>query len=163
MKKLVVYYSLEGNTRFVAETVAKELGADLLELKPKKDVSVTSPMRFFWGGKQVVMGEKPELFPLSKEASGYDLIVIGSPVWAFTYAPAINSFLKLQPLKGKKIALFCCHESDPAKTFDNLRKTLSGNEIVGQIDFNYPLREKEGALKKIGEWVKTIKEATKNA
>lgn len=163
MKTLVVYYSLEGNTKFVAEIVAKELGADLLELKPKKDLSATSLMRYFWGGRQVMMGAKPALLPLAKEAGNYDLVVIGTPVWAFTYAPAVNSFLQLQPLKGKKIALFCCHESDPAKAFDNLRKTLSGNEIIGQIDFNYPLRGKEGALKKIGEWVETLKEATKNA
>lgn len=163
MKKLVVYYSLEGNTRFVAEAVAKELGADLLELKPKKDVSPTSPMRYLWGGKQVVMGERPELFPLSKEAGNYDLIVIGTPVWAFTYAPAINAFLQLQPITGKKVAFFCCHEGGMAKTFDNLKKALAGNEILGQLDFNYPLKKKEAALAKIGEWVKTLKEATKNA
>ena len=34
MKTAIVYYSMHGNVRYVAEKVAKELGADLIELKP---------------------------------------------------------------------------------------------------------------------------------
>ena len=36
MKNLVIFYSLEGNTRLMAETIAKEVNADILELIPKK-------------------------------------------------------------------------------------------------------------------------------
>ncbi|MBI6872212.1 flavodoxin family protein [Clostridium aciditolerans] len=34
MKKLVVFYSFEGNTRYIAQSIAKAINADLLELKP---------------------------------------------------------------------------------------------------------------------------------
>jgi flavodoxin len=37
MASLVVYYSLEGSTRLIAENVADALGADILELKPVKE------------------------------------------------------------------------------------------------------------------------------
>lgn len=33
LKKLVVYYSLEGNTKMIAEAISKEIGSDILELK----------------------------------------------------------------------------------------------------------------------------------
>lgn len=36
MKALVVYYSFEGNTRLIAHAIAEAVGADLLELKPKR-------------------------------------------------------------------------------------------------------------------------------
>ena len=36
MKTAIVYYSMHGNVRYVAEKVAKGLGADLIELKPVK-------------------------------------------------------------------------------------------------------------------------------
>lgn len=38
MKKLVVFYSFEGNTKFLAEAIANEIKADILELKPKKEI-----------------------------------------------------------------------------------------------------------------------------
>jgi len=36
LKSLVVYYSRTGNTRFVAEKIAKEIGADFEEIVDKK-------------------------------------------------------------------------------------------------------------------------------
>ncbi len=36
MKNLVVYYSLEGNTAYVAERIKSRMGADTLRLVPKK-------------------------------------------------------------------------------------------------------------------------------
>lgn len=38
-KTLIVYYSLEGSTKLITETIAKEMNADIIECKPKKDIS----------------------------------------------------------------------------------------------------------------------------
>ena len=38
MKDLVVYYSLEGNTAYVAEIISKRTGADLLRLEPSMTI-----------------------------------------------------------------------------------------------------------------------------
>jgi len=59
MRSSVVYYSFGGNTRFIAESIAEAVGADLLEIKPKKELSSKGFMKYLWGGRQVVMGEKP--------------------------------------------------------------------------------------------------------
>ena len=39
MKKLVVFYSLEGNTKYIAQAIAEEIAADLLELKAVKEIN----------------------------------------------------------------------------------------------------------------------------
>lgn len=148
MKKLVVYYSLEGNTKFVAEIVARALDADILELKPKKEISARGFLRYFWGGKQVFMKEKPELFPLSKDPSGYDIIIIGTPVWSFTYSPPIRTFLLNANLSGKKVAIFCTHSGGMKKTLDNMRKELEGNKIIGEADFIDVLKNKNKNVEK---------------
>ena len=153
MKKLVVYYSLTGNTKFIAKTVAKAVDADVLELKPKKDIKKKGVMRYLWGGKQVLMKSKPELLPLDKDPRDYDLIFIGTPVWSFTYAPALRTFFSGVDLKNKKIALFCCHEGGMGKTLKSMESKLHGNKIIGTIDFFKPLG-KEDEKKQVEIWAK---------
>ena len=50
MKNLVIYYSLEGNTKLIAENIAKKIDADILELKTKKEYHKTGFKKYFWGG-----------------------------------------------------------------------------------------------------------------
>ena len=46
MKKLVVYYSLEGNTKLVAEAVAEAAEADLIRLVPSEQPSKSGAAPF---------------------------------------------------------------------------------------------------------------------
>ena len=94
MRNLVVFYSLEGNTRLIAESIAKAINADVLELKTKKKYSDKGFKKYFWGGKSVIFKEKPELLYLDKDINQYDNIFIGTPIWVGTYAPPLNTFLK---------------------------------------------------------------------
>ena len=63
MKRVIVYYSLSGNTRFAAEQIARRLGADLLPIAPEKAYPDRGFRKFFWGGKSAVMAETPALQP----------------------------------------------------------------------------------------------------
>lgn len=153
MKVLVVYYSLNGNTRFIAQNIAGAVGADLLELRPVNAIPSGGFMRFFWGGRQAVMKQRPELAAFDKRPGDYDLLFIGTPVWAFTYAPALATFLSAVPLAGKKIALFCCHGGMKGKTLKALSQDLRGNEILGTIDFVEPLmNNKETKAEQARRW-----------
>ena len=141
MKALVVFYSLEGNTKFIAQKIAEATGADILELKLKKEtVKPHSLSKYFWGGKQVMMKEKPELLPFNYKPEEYDLLFIGTPIWAWNYSPPINTFLSGARLTDKKIALFFSHGGAMGKTLENMEKGLVGNKIVGKIDFMEPLK-----------------------
>ena len=157
MRVLVVYYSLEGNTRFIAESIAEAVGADLLELKPKKELSSKGFMKYMWGGRQVVMGEKPELMPFDKNPQDYDLIFIGSPVWAFSFAPPLNTFLSNHGLKGRKVALFSSCGGTKGGTFDRMRKLLSGNTIAGEMEFIEPAKNRPGKQAETArDWAKSM-------
>lgn len=156
MKKLVVCYSLEGNTKFIAEIIAGALGADILELRPKKEISANGFMKYFWGGKQVFMKEKPELQPFSKNPAEYDEIIIGTPVWSFTFSAPINAFFSQAKLSGKKIALFCTHSGGMKKTLADMKKELEGNEFVGECDFVDVLKYKDENEKKAVNWAKKL-------
>ena len=107
-KILVVYYSLEGNTKLIAEAVSKAVSGDILQIKPEKDINPKSKMRYLIGGKKSITKEKPELMPYDVKAEDYDVLFIGTPVWAGNFTPAIRSFFAKTNLKSKKIALFNC-------------------------------------------------------
>ena len=105
MKRLIVYYSLEGSTRKVAERLAVELKADLLELKPVKPVK-NNGSKFMHGGGQVMFGICPKLEDYTFSVSDYDRVIIGTPVWAGSFTPAIKTFLKDNELNYKVSAVF---------------------------------------------------------
>jgi len=158
MKILVVYYSLDGNTKLIAEAVAEAAQADTMELVLKnKKIKAGSFMKYFWGGRQVMMKEKPELEPLEKDPADYDIIFIGTPVWAWNFTPAISSFISSTKISDKKIALFCCHGGGMKNTFDNLAEALADNQIIGKIDFKEPLKNgPQECVKMVKDWTVKI-------
>ena len=108
MKTLVVFYSLEGNTKFIADVIAKHLQADTLELKTAKPFPSKGFKKFFKGGMSVVFKQKPKLDNKDIDLNPYDNIIIGTPVWAGTFAPPLRTFLRANSLAGKHVALFAC-------------------------------------------------------
>ena len=159
MKKLVIYYSFEGNTKLMAETMAETIQADVLGLKPANEPKSKGFMKYLWGGKEALMRSKPDLLPLDKNPQDYDILFIGTPVWAWTYAPPLNSFFSMQTLSHKKIALFCCHGGGKGKIFNKMKKALAGNEFLGEIDFLEPLKkDTDTHIQSAKKWAEKIME-----
>ncbi|MBN2458884.1 NAD(P)H-dependent oxidoreductase [Candidatus Woesearchaeota archaeon] len=103
-KKLVVFYSRTGITRKVANAIAQELQAELEELVDKK--SRKGIMGWLSGGRDAMKKILTELEPLEKDLSEYEIIVIGTPIWAGNMAPAARTFLSQNRGKLKKVAFF---------------------------------------------------------
>lgn len=155
-KALIVYYSLEGNCDFIAKEIKNNINADMLRLEPKKQVNPKSFSKYIWGGTQVFMRRKPELLDFKVNMEEYDTLFIGTPVWAWTFAPPLASFFESVDIRGKKIAFFACHEGQLGKTFNKLQGKLSkdNNKFIGQIDFFNPLKhDAENAKEKLKNWV----------
>ena len=141
MKTIVVYYSLEGNSKYVADEIAKKLGADTLRLESKKAYPTGTMSKYFWGGKDVVMGETPELLPYQFHKKDYDVIILGTPVWAGRYAPPIKTFLKENDLKDKKIGLFACSASGNAeKCLQAIKQTIETQENTPFLSLTNPAK-----------------------
>ena len=132
MKTLVVYYSLEGNTAYVADMIKEQTGADILRLLPKKAYHDKGFAKFFWGGKSAVMAEKPELQAYDVNLADYDRIVFGFPVWAANFTPPLRTFIEenKDQLEGKSFAAFACQSGNGAeKAFVKLAKCI-GTEAL---------------------------------
>jgi flavodoxin len=159
MKILVVYYSLEGNTHYLAEGIAECLDADLLRLMPVKDIK-NNKAKYFFGGRQASMRSKPKLESYTIIPEEYDLIIIGTPVWASTMTPAVRSFLSRSKFTGKKIGLFCCCRGNQGKAIMQMKELIEGNEILGTIDFREPIKDVLNKKEKACKWAQSLFETT---
>ena len=134
MKTLIVYYTLEGNTHYAAKKIASQLDADVLRVKPVKTYPRKGFRKFLWGGKSAVMAETPELEPYTFDASAYDRIVFGFPVWAGNVTPPLRTFIKENDLSGKRFAAFACQSGAGAeKAFEKLKTVLGIRELDAEL------------------------------
>jgi len=159
MKTLVVFYSLEGNTKFVSEIIAKELDADIFELKVKKEFPSSGFKKYFWAGKSVVFKEKPVLTNTDLDLSIYENIILATPIWASKYASPFNTFIRDFKFSGKNVALLACHGGGRAKkSFKLFKKNLPDNDFMGEIDFLDPLiKDKDANAIKAEKWAKGLR------
>ena len=144
MKTLIVYYSYSGNTDRVAKLWAEKLRAKgdvtLQRLKPKNEITgFGAQCRAAFTGKRAQLEEGAGF-----DVSPYDLVIIGSPVWAFAPVPAINTYLdKVNGLHGKKAAVLLTSGSGLGvkKCFKNIRVILESKGASSIDEINIPDRK----------------------
>ena len=99
MKAAVAYYSRYGHTATVAEALARELGAETRRIEETKQ-------RGFLGmGRGSVFNARFEIKPMDLDLSGYDTIVLCTPIWAGKPACPARTFMRDARLDGKKVHL----------------------------------------------------------
>jgi flavodoxin len=136
MKTIVVYYSMGGNTQWAAEQIAAQLGADLLRVEPQKAYPDKGFKKFFWGGKAAVMAETPALDPYEFDASAYERVVFGFPVWAGNVTPPLRTFVKENKaaLRDCRKAAFACQSGSGAeKAFEKLKEALGVSSLDAEL------------------------------
>ena len=144
MKTLIVYYSLEGNTKFAVDKIVEKLGAaqtEVLQLIPKKAYPDSGFKKFFWGGKSAVMKEVPELEPFSADFARVSKIILATPVWASTFAPPLRTFIRkyLPEITGREVSLVACSAGGNAdKCFDNMKRELPGTKVTKTLSLIDP-------------------------
>jgi NAD(P)H-dependent FMN reductase len=75
--------------------------------------------------------EKTLIEPASVDISGYDLVVFGSPVWAFKPTPAIHAAIdSLKGCMGKPAVAFSTHGGRPGQTTETYKKWIEARGMV---------------------------------
>jgi len=155
MKSLVVFYSRTGNTKFVAEEIAAELGADLEEIVDLKSrggkIGWISAGRDASGNRQTRIGET------KRDPKDYDLVVVGTPVWAWSPSAAVRTYLAKHDFTEKNVALFFTLDNNPRGAVEKTKKLLPNSAIVGELVLAKPTENKEETSKKIAEWCTKLK------
>lgn len=114
MKSVIIFHSHSGITRGVAEKIGERLGGDMIEVTPEKEYS--SLMVVPKGCYRAMKGLSDKVRPDTIDVSGYDLVIIASPVWAGKPTPVINGAIDgLTGCQGKNVhGILTCRSAQSA-------------------------------------------------
>jgi DNA-binding transcriptional ArsR family regulator/flavodoxin len=137
IRACVIFYSYSGITRRVAEGIRNASGCDLIDVKTKKPYT---PLTVFTTG--ILRSRKMAcdmIEPAEIDVSGYDLLIIGTPVWAGRATPAINAAVQaLRSCEGKMAVIFSTCLNQPGDTLPILSKALAdrGVRVMAEISLD---------------------------
>ncbi|MBQ6512566.1 flavodoxin, partial [Methanobrevibacter sp.] len=92
MKSLIAYYSRTSITKKLAEEIAGKLNADIEEIVPK--VNYQGKIGYARGGKDAITEKIIDLEPLKYDPQDYDVVYLGTPVWASKASTPLLSYIK---------------------------------------------------------------------
>ncbi len=157
-KILVAYFSATGNTRRVAQNLAKAVDADIYEIKPAKAYSDAD---LDWTNKSsrssVEMADhssRPEMIKDDFSVKDYETIYLGFPIWWYIAPTIVNTFLEKHDFSNKKIILFATSGgSGFGRTIDNIKTSVSDSTkvIEGKV------LNSNSSVEQLKSWVETIK------
>lgn len=129
MKILITYYSRSGKTEKIAEQVALKINAELQKISDQKNRA--GIFGFISSGNEAYLKQTTTIDKLEKDPANFDLIIIGTPVWAGNVSSPVRSFLKEYNSKFKKVAFFCTSMgSDPGPIFSAMEKLATQKPLA---------------------------------
>lgn len=153
---LVAYFSATGNTKTVAENIAKITGGDLYEIVPAEAYTEED---LDYGNDQsrtsLEMNDpdaRPEISSEALDLDGYSVLYLGYPIWHGRAPRIMDTFVEQYDFDGLTIIPFCTSGGSgigsSAETLEELAG--SGSWLEGQR-FSSGVSEEE-----LQEWIENL-------
>ena len=157
MKTLILYYSYGGNTKRIAEMIQGEIGGDIARIDTIAPYDGDYNTVVDQGQREVAEGYCPELKPLRIDLAAYDTVVLGSPVWWYTFAPAMHSFLKQADLTGKTVYPFVTNGGWLGHTLEDFDRACKGAVVKPGLNVRFDESTLRTPESEIQRWAKGIR------
>lgn len=147
MKICIIYHSETGNTRHVAQHLASACSeVRLIEVHDRAEYLPLT--RFLSRCKKARGEETTPVEPASIDVAGYDLLVLGSPVWAFKPTPVIHAAIEsLKGCEGKPVIGFLTHGGRPGSSEEILSAWCEKRKMPVQGTMTIHMKEIENEKK----------------
>ena len=154
MKTLVVYYSRTGNTKFVAEEITAELGADIEEVVDLKKRG--GKMGYLSASRDATTNRQTSIAETKRNPADYELIVIGTPVWFWSLSSAIRTYVAKHDLSGMNVALFFTFDGSPRGVVEKTKHLMPNATFMGELLLAKPAENRDDTKRKIVQWCATL-------
>lgn len=156
MKTLIVYYSYTGNTKKIAEMIQNNIGGDIIRIEPVNPYNGDYNTVAEQGHNEVKQGYMPEIKSLNININNYDTIILGTPVWWYTFAPAVKTFLKNTEFSGKTVYPFATNGGWIGHTFEDIEKVCKNGKVKSGINIRFNNDKLITPVSDIENWIKKI-------
>lgn len=158
MKRIIIFYSYTGNTRFVVEKIKEKYNYDAVEIKTVEEYSDDYEKVVASEEKLVPLDYQPDIKNIKVKFDDYEEIILCTPVWWYSVASPINTFLHTYNLKDKTIIPVATNGGWIGRTFDNIAKITEG-----KLKNNLSLTFEDGRLTnpyEFEDWLNNLEEDT---
>lgn len=156
MKPLIIYYSYRGNTKSIVDMIQKKIDADVLRIETVVPYSSNYNQVVNQGQEEVNRGYCPKIKPVDVNLAQYDTIILGTPVWWYTFAPAMHTFLKSQDWKGKTVYPFATNGGWIGHTFEDFQNACQGADVKRGMNIRFDEETLRTSKKEIEKWIDSI-------
>lgn len=136
MKILITYFSLTGNTKWLAQ----EIGNQLEEVSYHQIVLEDShPAKGFWAafwyGFKSIFNRPMPIKPDSLDLSIYDIVLIGTPIWTDNVPPPVRMFLQRHQYAFSRVSLglFATYGGNYKHFIELLQQQLPDKKLKGSL------------------------------
>lgn len=151
---LVVYFSRSGYTRKIAEEIASRCDADI---EPIRDIRSRSGIfGYFRSAREAFKKRVIDIRPPTKNPSDYELIVLGTPVWAGNVSSPMRSYINAQRERFGQVAFFCTLGGSGASRVLGDMSALCVKRPVGTIAVTDAEIKKKSYAQKLDRFIESV-------
>jgi flavodoxin len=102
---LTVYFSRTGFTRKIAEEIQARCGGDLEAIEDVR--GRTGILGYLRSAREALKKDTIEIRPGKSRPKEFDLVILGTPVWASHMSSPMRAYLTAHKGEFKQVAFFC--------------------------------------------------------
>jgi flavodoxin len=128
---LVVYFSRTGTTRTVAEAIAALCHADIEGIREQR--SRTGVWGYLRSAREALRRRAVEIEPPTRDPADYDLVVLGTPVWASNVSSPLRAYMTQHKGQLRRVAFFCTQGGSGATSVLQDMSALCGQPPIATL------------------------------
>ncbi len=158
---LVAYYSWScGNTEKIAEQLANACNADIARIETVELYPEDYQETVDQGQREVNAGFMPEIEPFEFNPENYDVIVIGTPTWWYTMAPAVKTFTSMYDFTGKTVVALSTNGSWPGNVTADIEDACAGATFGPALEVQFDSTggdRQETPQREVDSWIEKVR------
>lgn len=153
-EKLVSYYSRTGHTQRIAELIAESVGADVERIIDAK--SREGALGYLTAGRDAMFKRQSRIQPPMKDPSRYNLVILGTPIWAWNLSPPMRTYISDHKAKFNQVAFFCTEGGSGGNRAFRQMANLIGKQPVATLELTETDLKRDSYKGKLDGFVEQI-------